>query len=185
MNFSDSLFDISKITEQLFELDPQVEALSDLMKNCFSNKKILTIFGNGGSASDAQHWAAELVGSYSDPRRCPLPAIALTTDTSIITALSNDFSFDDIFCRQLLSFADVNGMSIGLSTSGTSKNVIDALKLATSHGAYTCLISGNKINALPWLDLHIRFPSSQTPVIQTLTQLVYHTSCAVMDEHYT
>ncbi|HUT85686.1 MAG TPA: SIS domain-containing protein, partial [Elusimicrobiales bacterium] len=115
------------------DLPPKLETLSEKIISSFTKGGKLLIMGNGGSASDAQHLAAEFVGRFKADRR-PLPAIALTCNTSIITSVSNDFSFDEIFSRQIEALANDKDVVIAISTSGNSKNVIEAVKTAKSKG---------------------------------------------------
>ena len=152
-------------------------SIANLISESKSSSKIVTLFGNGGSAADSQHWAAELMCTYRDRKRAPIPALALTTDTSILTAWSNDFDFSTVFSRQIEALDNVNGLSIGMSTSGNSQNVLLALKKARSRGAKAVLISGHTIQKSEDFDLHVLFPSSDTPLIQTLTQMLYHEVC--------
>ncbi len=151
------------------------------IKQATKNKKITTIFGNGGSAADAQHWAAELTCTYKSKKRNPFLAQALTTDTSTLTAWSNDISFNEVFSRQIFALSSLNGLSIGLSTSGSSLNVLYALKEAQKHKAKTVLISGSSAKSNPFVDLHIKFNSTDTPTIQILTQMFYHSVCEFLE----
>jgi len=151
--------------------------LANLIWETKLSSKLITLFGNGGSAADAQHWSAELMCTYKDRTRPPIPTIALTTDTSILTAWSNDFDFSTVFSRQIEALGEINGLSIGLSTSGKSRNVLLALIEAQSRGAKSILISGNQDIERDDIDLHILLPSSDTPTIQTLTQMLYHDVC--------
>lgn len=166
----------------LDEFDEYTSQLSSLIYNCYRNNKLVLICGNGGSAADAQHWAAELVCTYSNVNRPPYPALALTTDSSVLTAWSNDDAFDNIFVRQVSAFVPLTGLVIGLSTSGSSKNIVSALQFSSSRNLSTALISGNKAPINPDLSLHVRLPSSDTPTIQTLTQLLYHNVCGHIDQ---
>tara|TARA_A100001011_G_scaffold392671_1_gene480765 strand:+ start:318 stop:875 length:558 start_codon:yes stop_codon:yes gene_type:complete len=143
--------------------------------------KFSLIFGNGGSAADAQHFAAELVCTYKDRQRKPYKAIALTTDTSIVTAWANDFQYESIFRRQLEAFGDSAGFAIGLSTSGKSKNVIDALMYCKENNISTCMITGNNELEFEDYDFLIKVPSKDTGTIQTVTQVIYHSVCDVLE----
>lgn len=156
--------------------------LANLIWETKTSSKLVTLFGNGGSAADAQHWSAELMCTYIDRARPPIPALALTTDTSILTAWSNDFDFSTVFSRQIEALNQINGLSIGLSTSGKSKNVLLALINARSRGAKTVLISGSLVQPRDDLDLHVVLPSSDTPTIQTLTQMLYHDVCSYLEQ---
>ena len=180
MTYSNPLTAISAILKQTSTLDKiegQTRQIARLIVEAKKSDKIITIFGNGGSAADSQHWAAELVCTYQSRDREPYPALALTTDSSIITAWSNDFKYEDVFSRQIEAFSSINGLSIGLSTSGRSVNVLKALTTAKSCSAQTILISGDAVEEFESLDLHVRIPASDTPTVQTLTQLVYHRVC--------
>lgn len=165
-----------------FNLTGYAETIADLVSKTAKDGKIITIFGNGGSASDAQHWAAELVCTYQNLNRQPYPALALTVDTSILTAWSNDFSFDSVFSRQLEAFSRVVGLAIGLSTSGKSKNVLYGLNTASKLGANTILITGSTAPSYAEIDHVVRVPSTETPVIQSLTQMLYHEVCANLED---
>lgn len=127
--------------------------------------KIL-IFGNGGSAADAQHLAGELVNRFKMERR-PLPAIALTTDTSILTAISNDYDFSQVFVKQIQALGREGDLAIAISTSGNSPNVVEALKVAKEMNLYTIgLGGGNGGKMVPFCDTLILVPSNETPRIQ-------------------
>ena len=156
--------------------------VKDLIKDCIANKKIITIFGNGGSAADAQHWAGEMVCTYKKKSRDPIPAIALTANSSVLTAWGNDCGFHEIFNRQIKAFRFQNGLSIGLSTSGSSPNVRNALTTASNLGAKTVFITGNNAPPLKGVTSHIRLPSVDTPIIQTLTQILYHNVCELIEQ---
>ncbi len=167
------------------EQDPiflsSIETLAQWISIVNEQGKLSLIFGNGGSAADAQHWASELTCIYSNRSREPIGALALTTDTSAITAWSNDFEYESIFVRQVNSLKNVVGLAIGLSTSGSSKNVLYALDAAKSHGARTVLICGSCGTMFKGLDLMIKVPSTSTATIQTVTQIVYHSICEYLE----
>ena len=159
----------------------QINNIAKKIKEINLENKVTLIFGNGGSAADSQHFAAELVCTYKNRSRKPYKAIALTTDTSIITAWSNDIDFDKIFSRQLKAFEGIAGLSIGLSTSGTSKNVIDALELSKNMGINTCLICGDNQIPLNKFDFILKIPSKDTATVQTVTQVIYHSICDLLE----
>lgn len=161
-------------------LENDVDIVATTILRVKFSSKIITIFGNGGSAADSQHLAGELMCTYQDRKRLSVPAIALTTDSSIITAWSNDFNYETVFSRQIEGLKQVNGLSIGLSTSGSSKNVLKALDTAKLNGAETVLVSGNRGPFRPY-SMHIMLPSSDTAVVQTLTQIFYHSVCDKID----
>ena len=121
------------VAEQMYSLTDDIAKISSICINSIRSGGKILIFGNGGSAADAQHIAAELVGRYKSERR-GLPAVALTTDTSALTSIGNDFGYDQIFQRQIEALAKPEDVVIGISTSGNSLNVISALKLAKKNG---------------------------------------------------
>jgi D-sedoheptulose 7-phosphate isomerase len=146
-----------------------------------SGSKVLT-FGNGGSAADAQHFAAELVGRYLK-ERAAWPAIALTTDTSILTAVANDFGYDAVFLRQVEALGRKGDVAVGISTSGRSPNVVTALARAREMGLVTIGMTGNGGGALAGhVDYLIDVPSPATPRIQEVHALVIHVLCAIVEE---
>ncbi len=145
--------------------------------------KIL-LFGNGGSAADAQHIAAELTGRYKTERR-GLPGIALTTDTSALTAIGNDYGYDRVFDRQVESLANKGDLLLGISTSGNSKNVINALKLGQELGCKTIGFSGRNGGGMNEVcDINLVVPSDNTPRIQEMHILFGHTICQIIDNNF-
>jgi D-sedoheptulose 7-phosphate isomerase len=147
-----------------------VEMISDSMK-C-GNK--LMICGNGGSAADAQHIAGEFVGRFNKDRE-PLSAIALTTDTSVLTSISNDYSYDNVFSRQVKAIGKNGDVLLGISTSGRSKNILEAFKIARKLSIKTILLTGNiERDISPYSDIAIKTPSSNTPRIQEMHLLIEH-----------
>ena len=160
----------------------QVNNIAKKIKEINLENKITLIFGNGGSAADSQHFAAELVCTYKNRSRKPYKAIALTTDTSIITAWSNDIDFDSIFTRQIEAFKGITGLTIGLSTSGKSKNVINALEFSKNIGITTCLICGDNQMSSDKFDFILKIPSKDTATVQTVTQVLYHSICELVED---
>ena len=158
--------------------------LADLCtQSLLSGGKIL-LFGNGGSAADAQHLAAELVVRFNGKRNA-LAAIALTTDTSILTAAGNDLGFDQIFARQVAALARPGDLAIGISTSGLSPNIIAALEAARVNGCGTVSLTGQNSSELDRVsDLVLAVPSSNTARIQEIHGLIGHALCAVLDERF-
>ena len=153
------------------------------IKTLKKGNKIL-LCGNGGSAADAQHIAAELIGRFKIERK-GLPGIALTTDTSIITAVGNDYGFDRIFDRQIESIAQKGDMLIGISTSGNSLNVNNALKLAKKHECSTVSFTGKGGGLMKDLcDINLIVPSDNTPRIQEMHILIGHIICELIDQDY-
>jgi len=166
-------------------ISKDIEIASITCINSLKNNGKILILGNGGSAADAQHIAAELVGRYKTERR-GLAAIALTTDTSIITSISNDYGYDSVFERQIQALANERDVVIGISTGGTSKNVINALSFASKLGCKIIGLSGkdggdmNKI-----CDINIVVPSQDTPRIQEMHIFIGHTICHLIDKEFT
>ncbi len=149
---------------------------------CYKQGKKVILFGNGGSAADAQHIATELVCRFQKERKS-LPAIALTTDTSALTAIGNDYGFDKIFSRQVESIAEESDLVIGISTSGNSVNVIEGIKEAKKRGAYTIGFlggTGGKLKNI--VDLSLCIPSLNTPRIQEAHITVGHIICQIVEE---
>ena len=154
---------------------------AQLMVQTLHNGHKILLCGNGGSAADAQHIAAELTGRYKTERR-GLPAIALTTDTSALTAIANDFGYDKVFSRQVEALANKGDLVIGISTSGNSANILLALEQAKSIGCTTLGLTGNsggKMNAL--CDINLVVPSNNTPRIQEMHILFGHILCQIVD----
>ncbi len=148
-----------------------------------SGGKIL-IFGNGGSAADAQHIAAELVGRYKIERK-GLPAIALTTDTSALTSIGNDYGYARVFDRQVEALANKGDVVIGISTGGSSGNVISALKLAKELGCKTIGFSGRDGGEMNTLcDINLVIPAEDTPRIQEMHIVIGHTICHLIDQAF-
>ena len=140
------------------------------------------VFGNGGSATQAQHFAAELVVRYKDDRRA-LPAVALAADVAVLTACANDYGFDIVFSRQVEALGRPGDVAVGLSTSGTSPNVVKALETARARGLSTVLMTGEKglAEAAKW-DVGLVVPSSETAHVQELHLAAIHLICRHVDE---
>jgi D-sedoheptulose 7-phosphate isomerase len=156
---------------------------SDKIIESIKNNKKLIIFGNGGSAADAQHIAGELVGRFQKNRKS-YPAIAFTTDTSIITSISNDFSYETIFSRQCEALVSTGDTVLGISTSGNSKNVINGLKIAKEKNASTIALLGNNGGEIKNIvDTSIIVNSSSTPRIQEVHRIIYHIICQMVEEN--
>ncbi len=161
---------------------PRILEVVQVLVKAFREGHKLLIFGNGGSAADAQHFAAELVNRFTIDRS-PLPALALTTDTSILTAVGNDYSFEDIFAKQIKALGQPGDIALGISTSGRSPNVLKALEVARERGLYTIGLSGGNGGAMKdYCDLLLCVPSSQTPRIQEGHLLFIHLVCALVEE---
>ena len=144
----------------------------------------LLLMGNGGSAGDAQHIAAELVGRFKKERKA-IPALALTVDTSSLTALGNDYGFETIFERQIEAIANKDDAVIGISTSGNSENVVRAIQKANSMGAYTIGLLGNNGGKLKEIvNLPIVIPSNDTARIQEVHITIGHIICEIIEEDF-
>lgn len=158
-----------------------VVAAAETLKRTFAGGGQLLVFGNGGSALDAQHFAAELVGRFSRERRA-LAAIALTTDTSIITSVANDYSYDKVFTRQIEALGRRGDVAWGISTSGTSRNVLDALRFAKSRGLSTIALTGRDGGTIgPAADLHLNVPHQVTARIQEVHRTLIHAVCELVE----
>jgi D-sedoheptulose 7-phosphate isomerase len=152
-----------------------------LITHAFEAGNKLFFFGNGGSAADAQHLAAEFVNRYIMDRP-PLPAIALTTDTSVLTSISNDFSFEEIFSKQLRALGKEGDVAVAISTSGNSANVINAIEVAKEMGIKTIALTGNDGGMLAKkADISLNVSSKSTPRIQESHILIGHILCEMVE----
>ena len=162
----------------------QIAAAATAMVACLHAGGKLIVFGNGGSASDAQHMVAELVGRYAVKRQA-LAAIALTTNASSLTAIANDFGFEEIFARQLEALAKPPDAVLAISTSGNSANVLRALETAKVLGLKKIGLTGNDGGKLRDLvDICVIVPSSSTPRIQEAHSLVIHILCGIVENAF-
>ena len=156
----------------------------ELMFNALSNGNKILACGNGGSAGDAQHFAAELVGRF-ERERFPLPAIALTTDTSIITAVGNDYSFNEIFSKQVQAFGQAGDILLAISTSGNSGNVLAAVEAALEREMRVVALTGKDGGKIAQMltdaDVHINVPHSRTARIQEVHLVAIHSICDGLD----
>ena len=160
------------------------EAINEIIK-CFSAGNKIIIFGNGGSAADAQHIVAEFIGRFQKERKS-LPAIALTTDSSILTSLSNDYSYDVVFSRQCESLVSKGDIVIGISTSGKSKNVEEGIKTAKNLGAITIGLLGGEGGIISKIvDIPIIVESTNTARIQEVHRVIYHIICGIVEREST
>jgi D-sedoheptulose 7-phosphate isomerase len=164
------------------EIQSYIYTACVLITDTLAHGNKVLLCGNGGSAADAQHIAAELTGRYKTERR-GLPGIALTTDTSALTAIGNDFGYDKVFERQVEALANKGDLLIGISTSGNSANVLNALQKAKNMGCRTIGLSGRgggEMNTL--CDINIVVPSDDTPRIQEMHILIGHIMCQSVDD---
>ena len=156
----------------------------ELMFNALSNGNKILACGNGGSAGDAQHFAAELVGRF-ERERFPLPGIALTTDTSIITAVGNDYSFNEIFSKQVQAFGQAGDILLAISTSGNSGNVVAAVEAALEREMRIVALTGKDGGKLGRMltdaDVHINVPHARTARIQEVHLVAIHSICDGLD----
>lgn len=155
--------------------------LAEKMALAFTSDRKLLLCGNGGSAADAQHIAAEFVNRYT-LERPPLPALALTTDTSVITSIGNDYSFDDIFSKQVKALGMEGDIFLAISTSGNSRNLLSAVRVASAQGLYTVGLLGKEGGKLAGLvDLALVVKSDSTPRVQETHILAGHILCHLVD----
>ena len=163
-------------------LYPEIEKMAALCVKALQSGHKILICGNGGSAADAQHIAAEFVGRFHN-ERCSLPSIALTTDTSILTAVGNDYSFDRIFARQVEGLGNPGDVLWGISTSGNSPDVLEAIRVAREKGLVTIGSSGKSGGAMKELcDALLIVPSDVTARIQEIHMLAAHIICQIIDD---
>lgn len=164
------------------ELLPAIEKGAELLIAAFKSGNKLLVMGNGGSAADAQHFAAEMVGRFKLERPA-LPALALTTDTSILTAIGNDYGFDRVFLRQVEAHAVAGDVVVGISTSGNSPNVQAALKLAAERGCRTVALLGRDGGSIKEVaELSLIVPSNDTPRIQEGHIAIIHILCDLVEK---
>jgi D-sedoheptulose 7-phosphate isomerase len=171
-----------EVKEVLHETQAEnIEKAARLIISSLKNGGKVLLFGNGGSAADSQHMAAELVGRFKKERRA-LAAIALTTNTSILTAIANDYGYDVVFSRQIEALGKTGDVAMGLSTSGNSKNVFAALEKARSMGLKTIGLTGAAGSAMKNIcDALITVASKNTPRIQELHVLIGHIICELVE----
>jgi D-sedoheptulose 7-phosphate isomerase len=165
---------IQKNTSQLIDC-------AEYISKAFNNERKLMLCGNGGSAADAQHIAAEFVNRFQLDRY-PLPAMALTTDTSIITSVANDYSYEEVFSKQIQALGVEGDILLAISTSGNSKNILSAIRISKERGLYTVgLIGGDGGKMLTLVDLPLVVESNQTPRIQETHILAGHLICELVE----
>lgn len=159
--------------------DPLLAA-SRAIAEAFKAGNKLLLFGNGGSAADAQHVAAEFVNRFLIERP-PLPAVALTTDSSILTSISNDYAFDEVFSKQLKALGKKGDVALGITTSGNSPNVLKAMRVAKKMGMTTIAMAGEGGKVASLADIALSIPSKSTPRIQEAHIAVGHVLCELTD----
>ncbi len=172
----------SEIVHNSVSLTPNIEKSITAIVKCLRKGNKVVLFGNGGSAADAQHIAAELIGRFNTNRKS-LPAIALSDNPSTITAISNDFSFDLVFSRQCESLISKGDIAIGISTSGNSLNVKKGINTAKKNGAITIGLLGNKGGTIKkFVDIPLIVNSTSTPHIQEVHRVIYHVICEIVEK---
>ncbi len=185
MDFIDSYLDESLDALTAFRADPAQRrvmlAMVDALTAAFQAGRKLLLCGNGGSASDAQHIAGEFLSRLMYDRR-PLPALALTTDSAVLTAIGNDYGYDHVFERQVRALGQAGDVLLGLSTSGASANVLRALAAGRAQGMVCLGFTGNRGGPMPDSCDHVlTAPSSNTPVIQQIHITAAHVICTLVE----
>jgi D-sedoheptulose 7-phosphate isomerase len=181
-NYSDFLDEHKNLISKLYEIEEKVLNTGEMLVSTLKAGNKVIICGNGGSAADAQHFAAELVGRFEKERR-GLQAIALTTDTSILTAIGNDYGYDSIFSRQIEALSRMGDTLIGISTSGNSSNVILAVEFAKNIGVQTIGLLGSDGGKMASLvDMAVIVSHSVTARIQEAHIFIIHFWCALIEK---
>ena len=178
---NDELEEHIKNSKSIYKLITKINKLTNIILSAFKEEKKLLICGNGGSAADAQHFSSELIGKY-EKERSSFPAIALTTDSSAITAISNDFGFNNVFSRQIEGLGKSGDILIVISTSGNSKNLVKAIETAKKKNI-TCVALLGKNGGLisEMVDLDIIISSNRTSRIQEMHGLIIHIICGLIE----
>jgi len=180
----EALRECARLHEQAAIQAPAVvAAVADALQAAFSRDGKVLMFGNGGSALDAQHFAAELVGRFARERRA-LPAISLTTDTSILTSVANDYTYERVFARQVEALGRAGDVAVGISTSGASANVLAGLQAARSLGMKTVAFTGRDGGAMgAMVDVHVNVPHAVTARIQEVHRSLIHAVCELVERN--
>lgn len=180
-NFNES---IQLKKESSGQLAPLIAASAELMANCFLDDGKILSCGNGGSAGDAQHFSSEMLNRF-EMERPGLPAIALTTDSSTITSIANDYQFADIFSKQVRALGQPGDVLLAISTSGDSHNVVHAIDAAHDRGMHVVALTGREGGQIADLikdaDIEIRVPSWSTTRIQEVHLMIIHSICDLID----
>jgi D-sedoheptulose 7-phosphate isomerase len=160
-----------------------VAAAAGLVCDALASGGQVLVFGNGGSAADAQHFVAELVGRYEAGRsRRAIPALALSSDPSVVTALGNDLGFEQVFARQVEAFGRPGDVAIGITTSGTSPNVLAAMRTARDRGLRVVALTGRAAGQTMPADVHVAVPDDRTPRVQEVHMTLLHILCELVEE---
>ena len=179
--FEKNISEHQRTIHAISQLKDGVEKAVDQLSKCLNSGHKLIFCGNGGSAADSQHLAAEFTGRFSAERK-PLAALSLTTDSSALTCISNDYSFEDVFSRQLLALGRPGDTLIAISTSGNSSNVVKAVRAAQDIGIYTIGLLGKDGGILNGLcDLSLVVPSTNTARVQEAHILLGHIFCGAVE----
>jgi D-sedoheptulose 7-phosphate isomerase len=174
--------EVERLMQRLNSVSDNVSKAADAWIKAITNGKKVIFCGNGGSAADAQHLAAELMGRFLFDRD-PMPALSLTVDTSALTAIGNDYGYENVFSRQLKGLGQEGDVLVGLSTSGNSGNVVKAFEVAREMGILTIALTGEKTgNMGPLSDIAIAVPHGQTNHIQEGHIAVGHLICAIVEK---
>jgi len=178
-----SIFESASIIKNSISLFPEIEKTIIIITKCIQNGNKIVLFGNGGSAADAQHIAAEFIGRFKINRKS-IAAIALTSNSSVITAIANDYSYEGVFSRQCESLVNNGDVVIGISTSGNSKNIKKGLQMAKKNKAKTIGLLGNKGGQIKKIvDIPIIVNSSSTPKIQEVHRVISHIICEIVEKN--
>jgi len=160
-----------------------IAAAAGLVCEALKSGGQVLVFGNGGSAADAQHFAAELVGRFEAGRtRRALPALALSSDSSVVTALGNDLGFEQVFARQVEAFGRPGDVALGITTSGTSPNVLAAMRTARDRGLQVVALTGRCADKSMPADVHVAVPEDRTPRVQEVHVTLLHILCELVEE---
>lgn len=178
---------IGEIVENFSKLknkSDDIQKIANLWIEALQNGNKVIFCGNGGSAADSQHLAAELMGRYKFDRN-PMPALSLTTDTSALTAIGNDYGYNKVFSRPLKGIGQKGDVLVGISTSGNSENILDAFRVARENGIKTVALTGNSGGKMKELaDIALNVPSDVTNNIQEMHIACGHMICGLVEEHF-
>lgn len=181
-----SLIESLRTLNNLIKQKQEISEIAKVLVEAYKRGNKLVLFGNGGSAADAQHIATELIGGFKDHERKSLPALALTTDTSALTAIGNDYGFEKVFSRQVEGLVNKGDVIIALSTSGNSRNVLDGAYAAKRKDAVVIGFTGKDGGFLKqYCDICLCIPSNTTAKIQEAHMTVGHILCGIIEESLT
>ena len=184
MDWNEYNIELNTTLGRMQGFDEQINGLVGRIKDMYDRGGMLLVAGNGGSAADAQHFVAELVGTYSDRTRRGLPAVALTSNTSNLTSIANDFDYESVFSRQVEAFRSIPCLVLSITTSGNSPNIYKALTESAGYDHHEQFALLGKTGGICKDFDNIIVPSSHTGVIQTVHNMIYHTVCDQLDKIY-